>query len=114
MSDHEVEKFPSISVMSAEVARQIETVTDPPTQQLAHLCELMQELRNEQAQRRHEETASSRTASSSSGSSGRSDTQSLLSLLFKSFQKSYHKPTKTLTASKLPFLEAKMKLIRNI
>ena len=76
MSDHEVEASPSVSVTSEEVAWQVKAVTDPLTQQLAHLCELMQELRNEQAHRRHEEIASSRAASSSSGSAGRSDSRS--------------------------------------
>ena len=64
MSDLETGTSPSVSVMSEEVARQTKAVTDHLTQQLAHLCELMQELRNEQAHRRHEETAS-RAASSS-------------------------------------------------
>ena len=71
MSDHEIETSPSVS---DEVAWQIKPVIDPLSQQLAHLCELMRELRNEQVNRRHEETASSRAASSSLGSIGRSDT----------------------------------------
>ena len=69
MSDHKIETSRSVSV-----TRQIKAATDPLTQQLAHLFQLMQELRNEQAHRRHEETASSRSAISSSGSAGRSDT----------------------------------------
>ena len=72
MSDPETETSPSVSVTSDEVARQIKAVVDPLTQQLAHLCELMQEVRNEQAPRRHEETASSRAASKSTGSAGQS------------------------------------------
>ena len=60
-----METSPKVSVTFEEVARQIKAVTDPPTQQLVHFCELMQELMNEQAHRRHEETASSRTASTS-------------------------------------------------
>ena len=63
----------SVSVTSEEVVRQIRAVTDPLSQQLAHLCELMREHRNEQANRRHKETASSRAASSSSSSVGWSD-----------------------------------------
>ena len=65
------------SVTSGEVARPIKAVTNPFTPQLAHLCELMQELRNEQAHRRREETASSRAASSSTGSAGRSDIETI-------------------------------------
>ena len=74
MSDHEIETSSSVFVTSEEVARQIKAVTDPLSQQVAHLCELLRELRNEQVNRRHEETASSGAASSSSGSVGRSDT----------------------------------------
>ena len=77
MSDHEVETSPSVSVTSEEVARQIEAVLDPISQQLAHLSELMQELRIEQAHRYHEKTASSKAASSSSGGAGWSDTRNL-------------------------------------
>ena len=73
MSDHEIETSPSVSATFGEVARQIKPVADPLTQQLAHLCELMQDVRIEQVHRRHEETASSRAASSSSGSDGLSD-----------------------------------------
>ena len=57
MSDHEIEASASVSVTSGEVARQIKAVTDPLSQQLAHLCELMREIRNEQVNRRHKETA---------------------------------------------------------
>ena len=73
MSEDEIETSPCASVTSVEVARQIKAVTDPITQHLAHLCELMQELRNEQAHRLREKTASSRAAGSSAGSVGRSD-----------------------------------------
>ena len=68
-----METSSSVSVTSEEVVRQIKALTDPLTQQLAHLCELMQELRNEQAHRRHEETASSRAARASTSIAGRSD-----------------------------------------
>ena len=47
MSDREAEISWSISVTSGEVARQMRAVTDPVTQQLGHLCELMRELKNE-------------------------------------------------------------------
>ena len=73
MSDHEFGNSSSVSVMSEEVARHIRAVTDPLTPQSAHLCELMQELRNEQGNRRHEETAAFRAASSISGDDSRSD-----------------------------------------
>ena len=73
MSDHKLDTSRSVSITSEEVARQIKAVTDPLLQQLAHICELMRELKNEQLNRRHEETASARTASSFSGSGGRSD-----------------------------------------
>ena len=59
--------------MSEEVARQIKAVTDPLSEQLTQPCELMPELRKEQAMRRHDEMASSRATSSSSSSVGRSD-----------------------------------------
>ena len=73
MSDHEIENFPSISVTSEEVACQIRANTDPLTQQLAHLCELMRELENEQADRRHVETTSFRATNFSSSNTNRSD-----------------------------------------
>ena len=41
MSDPEIETSPSEAVTSEDVERQIRAVTDPLTQQLAHLCELM-------------------------------------------------------------------------
>ena len=59
MADPETETSSIVSVTSVEVARQVKAVTDPLTQHLAHLCQWMQKLRNEQANRRHEETASS-------------------------------------------------------
>ena len=68
MSDPKTETSSSVSVTFEEVACQIKAATDPLTQRLANLCELMQELKNEQTNRRHEETASSRTASTSAGS----------------------------------------------
>ena len=73
LSDHKVETSPSVSVTSEKFVCQIKAVTDSLTQQLAHLCELIQELRNEKTHRRHEETASSRAASSSTGSTCRCD-----------------------------------------
>ena len=73
LSDHEKETSPSVSFMSEEVARQIKSVANPLIQKLAHLCQPMPELRNEQVNRHHEETASSRAANSSSGSAGLSD-----------------------------------------
>ena len=71
MSDHEMETSPSVSVMSEEVARQVEAVTDPLSAQLAQLCLLMPELRKEQVMKRHEETASSRATRLSSSIVGR-------------------------------------------
>ena len=85
MWNPETQPSSSVSVTSEEVARQIKAATDPLTQQLAHLYESMQELKNEQAHRRHEETASSRTASTSAGSTNRSDNVVILSL-FSLFQ----------------------------
>ena len=40
MSDHEVEKSSSVSVTSEEVAWRIRAITDPLTQQLAHLLRI--------------------------------------------------------------------------
>ena len=45
MSDPEIETSSSEAVTSEDVERQIRAVTDPLTQQLAHLCESMKELR---------------------------------------------------------------------
>ena len=73
MSDHEIETSLGVSGTSQELARKMKKVTDPLPQQLAHLCDIMGELRNEQVNRRHEETASSWTACSLSGSACRSD-----------------------------------------
>ena len=72
-SDHKMETSTSVSITSEAVDRQIRAVIDPPSQQLAHLCELMRELKNEQSNRRYKQTASSRVASSSSGSGSWSD-----------------------------------------
>ena len=72
VSDPETDTSTCVSVTSGEVARQIKAVIDPLTHQLAHFCQLMQELRNELAPRRHEETTSSRAASKSTGSAGQS------------------------------------------
>ena len=72
MSDHEVETSTRLYF-----ALQIKAVNDPLTQQIAHLCKLMQELRNEQALIRHEETASLKATSSTSGNAGHSETRML-------------------------------------
>ena len=63
ITDYEIENSLSLSVTSEKVARQIRAVIDPLTLQLAPLCELLSELKNEQANRRHERTASFRAAS---------------------------------------------------
>ena len=73
MSDPEIETSSSEALTPEDVERQIRPVKDPLTQQLAHLCELMKELRDAQAHRRHKETASSRTASTSASSTSWSD-----------------------------------------
>ena len=78
MSDDEIENSWSVSVTSEEVAWLIRAVTHPLTQQLAHFCELMRELKNEQANGRHEKTAAFRATSSSSGSGSRCDRLSRL------------------------------------
>ena len=67
MSDPEIETSTSEAGTSEDVERQIRAVTDPLTQQLAHLCELMKELWDAHAHRRHEETTSSIATSSSTG-----------------------------------------------
>ena len=72
-----METSPFESVTFEDVESQIRTITDPLTQQLAHLCELMKDLRDAQAHRRHEETASSRAAGTSTGSTSRPGTWSL-------------------------------------
>ena len=66
----DIETSPSVSVTSEEIVRFIKKVIYPLIQQLDHLCELMQKLRNEQAHRRYEETASSKAASISTVSAG--------------------------------------------
>ena len=76
VSDHEIETSPSVSVTSEEVAQKIKAVTDLLSQQIAHLCEFMRELGNEQVNRRHKDTACSRADSSSWGSGSRSDNES--------------------------------------
>ena len=70
ISDPKNRTSPSESVTFQDVARQIEAVTDQLTQQLIHLCELMKELRNEQAQRRHEVAASPTAVSASTAQAG--------------------------------------------
>ena len=73
MSDSEIETSSSEAVTSEGVERPIRSIKDPLTQQLVLLCALMKELRDAQMHRRHQETASSRTASTSAGSASRSD-----------------------------------------
>ena len=73
MSDTEIETSPSEAVTSEDLERQIRTVTDRLTQQLAHLCQLMKDLRDTHTHRCHEKTASSRATSSSTGGTSRSD-----------------------------------------
>ena len=73
MSDPEIETSSGETVTSEDVERQIRAVTDAPTQQLAHLCELMKELQDAQTHRRHEETPSSKTVSTFAGSTSRFD-----------------------------------------
>ena len=73
MSDHETENSSSASVISEEVAQQIRAVVDPVLQQLHHICKSMCEMKNKQAKRPHEETASFRGATSLSGSGSRSE-----------------------------------------
>ena len=68
MSDPGNDPALSVSVTSEDVERQIKAVTDLITQQLPHICESMKELGDEQAHRRHEETASSGATSLSTGS----------------------------------------------
>ena len=79
--DHDVEHSLSVSVTSQEVVWQIKAATDPLTQQLAHVCDLMRVLKNEQSGRLHKETASLRAASSLSVSADRSDSQRCLSCI---------------------------------
>ena len=73
MSDPEIETSSSEAVTSEDVERQIRAVTDPLTQQLGHLCELMKELRDAHTHKHHEETASSRATRSSTGGTNLSD-----------------------------------------
>ena len=54
LSDPKVEKSSSEAITSENVERQVGSVTDPLTQQLAHLCELMKELRDARTHRCHE------------------------------------------------------------
>ena len=87
MSDHEIETSLSLFVLFEEVARQIRAVADPLLQQLAHVCELMREVKNEQVNWRHEETTSSRTPGLPSGSGVQSGTHSyqVVNLAFSTF-----------------------------
>ena len=47
MSDRDFENVSFVSVIFEEVCVQIRAVINPFMQQLAHLCKLMRELRNE-------------------------------------------------------------------
>ena len=67
MFDPKIETSSCEAITSEDVEHQIRAVIDPLTQQLAHLCELMKELRDAHTHRRHEETAFSRATSSSTG-----------------------------------------------
>ena len=58
MSNHQTESLSASSIMSEDVARQINAVTDSLTQQMARLFELMRELKQEKANRSHGETHS--------------------------------------------------------
>ena len=62
LSEQEVQNSKSASVMSEEVACQMKAITDPLTQQLAHLYQVLHELKNEQASRRHQDASSFKTA----------------------------------------------------
>ena len=74
MLDPEIEPSSCEAITSEDVERQIRAVIDPLTQQLAHLCELMKDVRDAKTHRHHEETASSRATSSSTGGTSWSDT----------------------------------------
>ena len=73
MSDPKIETSSSEAVTFEVIQRQIGAVTDLLTEQLAHLCEIIRELRDTHTHRRHEYTASSRATSSSTGGMSRSD-----------------------------------------
>ena len=77
MTDPESETSSSGAVTSEGVESQMRAVTDPLTQQLAHLCELMKDLRDAQTLRRHEEAASSRAIGSCTSSTSITDTHIL-------------------------------------
>ena len=66
ISNHKAQNSPSVCVTSHEVVRLTRAATNPLTQQLGHFCELMRELKNEQANRRHEDITSFRAAGSTS------------------------------------------------
>ena len=73
MSDPEIETSSSEAITFEDVERQIRAVTDPLTQQVAQLCELMKELRDAHTHIGHEETASPKATSSSTGGTNWSD-----------------------------------------
>ena len=56
ISDPDVENSLSVCVTPKEFPRQIRAVSDPCTQQLAHLCELTGESKNDRVDRRLGET----------------------------------------------------------
>ena len=101
MSDPEIETSPSEAVTSEAVGRKIGAVTDSLTEQLAHLCELMKELRHGQTQRRHGETAPSRATSISTGRTSRSDPKLLRKQTMKKGQTKPFRVWETLALSKI-------------
>ena len=66
--DREPKNSSSVSVTFKEVARQLKVITDPLTQQLSQLCDLVRESKNKQDKKGH-----NRAASSTSGTGSRSD-----------------------------------------
>ena len=87
MSHPEIETSSTEAVTSEDIERQIRAVTDPLTHHLAHLCELMKELRDAHTHRRHEETTSLGATSSSTSRTGRSDSRSLTVRVIHSIRK---------------------------
>ena len=83
MSGNKFEKPSSNCVTVDKVARQIEAVTGLLAQQLESICQLMQELKNEQSGRDHEETTSFRATIPLSGSGGQFVSVLILQLIFR-------------------------------
>ena len=71
--DLEIETSSSEAVTFEDVERQIRAVKDPRRQQLARLCELMEEIWDALLHTSHEETTFSRATISSTGGPSRSD-----------------------------------------